>query len=346
MGLEEDNIKITEENKALLAQLEKEQGSVSVYHDKQAKCTANIASLEKELVEAQATLADKEQERQEALAGKKDLEAENLVIRKDIDDVNMSIQKLEQEKTNRDHPIRSLQDELANQDEIINKLNKEKNHVSESAAKSAEDLQSADDKVSHMSSVVKKLESTLDELEGSLEKEKRGRAQVEKERRKVEGDLKIAQEPLVDLERNKRELEATLERKDKDASALMSKLEDEQALVAVDLLALHALDVDDELLAEDLDDLASLLTLEVTADNHDLVILADGQGAHIVLGAELIAEWGAHNLAAQVGWCVEVAGTLLATGAGDIFVKLHFDKPIFNLLDNRNRTQKWDESPC
>merc|ERR1712123_501614 len=38
--LEEDNIKITEENKALMAQLEKEQGSVSVYHDKQAKCTA------------------------------------------------------------------------------------------------------------------------------------------------------------------------------------------------------------------------------------------------------------------------------------------------------------------
>merc|ERR1712106_702409 len=175
--LEEDNIKITEENKALLAQLEKKQGSVSVYHDKQAKCTAKIAGLEKELVEAQATLSDKEQERQEALAGKKDLEAENLVIRKDSDDVNMSIQKLEQEKTNRDHTIRSLQDEVANQDEIINKLNKEKKHVSESAAKSAEDLQSADDKVSHMSSVVKKLESTLDELEGSLEKEKRGRAQ-------------------------------------------------------------------------------------------------------------------------------------------------------------------------
>merc|ERR1712106_1153645 len=228
----EDNIKITEENKALLAQLEKEQGSVSVYHDKQAKCTASIASLEKELAEAQATLTDKEQERQEALAGKKDLEAENLVIRKDIDDVNMSIQKLEQEKTNRDHTIRSLQDEVANQDEIINKLNKEKKHVSESAAKSAEDLQCADDKVSHMSNVVKKLESTLDELEGSLEKEKRGRAQVEKERRKVEGDLKIAQETLADLERNKRELEGTLERKDKDASALMSKLEDEQALVA------------------------------------------------------------------------------------------------------------------
>merc|ERR1711937_1088862 len=230
--LEEDNVKIEEEKKGLLAQLEKEQGSMKVYHEKQAKCTANIAALENELTDAQATLAEREQERQEALASKKDLEADNLVIKKDIDDINMSIQKLEQEKTNRDHTIRSLQDEVANQDEIINKLNKEKKHVSESAAKSAEDLQAADDKVAHASSVVKKLESTLDELEGSLEKEKRGRAQVEKERRKVEGELKVAREDLADLERQKRELEATLDRKDKDAAALMSKLEDAQSLVA------------------------------------------------------------------------------------------------------------------
>merc|ERR1711937_250176 len=230
--LEEDNVKIEEEKKGLLAQLEKEQGSMKVYHEKQAKCTANIAALENELTDAQATLAEREQERQEALASKKDFEADNLVIKKDIDDINMSIQKLEQEKTNRDHTIRSLQDEVANQDEIINKLNKEKKHVSESAAKSAEDLQAADDKVAHASSVVKKLESTLDELEGSLEKEKRGRAQVEKERRKVGGELKVAQEDLADLERQKRELEATLDRKDKDAAALMSKLEDAQSLVA------------------------------------------------------------------------------------------------------------------
>merc|ERR1711937_896669 len=209
--LEEDNVKIEEEKKALLAQLEKEQGSMKVYHEKQAKCTANIAALENELTDAQATLAEREQERQEALVAKKDLEADNQVIKKDIDDINMSIQKLEQEKTNRDHTIRSLQDEVANQDEIINKLNKEKKHVSESAAKSAEDLQAADDKVAHASSVVKKLESTLDELEGSLEKEKRGRAQVEKERRKVEGELKVAQEDLADLERQKGELESELE---------------------------------------------------------------------------------------------------------------------------------------
>ena len=116
--------------------------------------------------------------------------------------------------------------------QVINKLNKEKKHVSENAAKSAEDLTVAEDKVSHLNQIKNKLESTLDELESSLEREKRGRAQVEKERRKVEGELKVTQESVCDLERARKELEATIERKEKDAGGLLSKLDDEQSLVA------------------------------------------------------------------------------------------------------------------
>merc|ERR1719422_707161 len=52
----EDNITIQEEKKALLAQLEKEQGNLSVYHDKQAKATAAIAGLEVDLANAQDAL--------------------------------------------------------------------------------------------------------------------------------------------------------------------------------------------------------------------------------------------------------------------------------------------------
>ena len=115
---------------------------------------------------------------------------------------------------------------------VINKLNKEKKHISENAAKSAEDLGAAEDKVAHLNQIKSKLESTLDELEGSLEKEKRGRANVEKERRKVEGELKVTQESVSDQERTKKELESCIERKEKDASALLSKLDDEQSLVA------------------------------------------------------------------------------------------------------------------
>merc|ERR1712158_229212 len=105
-------------------------------------------------------------------------------------------------------------------------------HVSENAAKSAEDLTVAEDKVAHLNQIKNKLESTLDELESSLEREKRGRTQVEKERRKVEGELKVTQESVCDLERARKELEATIERKEKDAGGLLSKLDDEQSLVA------------------------------------------------------------------------------------------------------------------
>ena len=111
-------------------------------------------------------------------------------MKKDIDDVNMAITKVEQEKTNRDHTIRSLNDEIASQDEIINKLNKEKKHIGDNAAKSSEDLAVADEKVNHLSQIKKKLESTLDELESSLEKEKRARTTVEKDRSKKKKELK------------------------------------------------------------------------------------------------------------------------------------------------------------
>merc|ERR1719270_1966770 len=182
----EENITIQEEKKALLAQLEKEQGNLSVYHDKQAKATAAIAGLEVDLANAQDALVAKEASRQDALAEKKLLEQECTAVKKDIDDVEMAIQKIEQEKTNRDHTIRSLNDEIANRDEVINKLNKEKKHISENAAKSTEDLQVAEDKFSHLTSVKNKLESTLDDIESSVDKEKRSRGNLEKERRKAE----------------------------------------------------------------------------------------------------------------------------------------------------------------
>merc|ERR1711862_1001349 len=71
---------------------------------------------------------------------------------------------------NRDHTIKTLQDEIAEQDEVINKLNKEKKHLSATQAKSAEDLESAEEKVKHLNQVKSQLESTLDQLEGGFDK--------------------------------------------------------------------------------------------------------------------------------------------------------------------------------
>ena len=67
-----------------------------------------------------------------------------------------------------------------------------------------EDLQSAEDKLNHLSMVKGKLESTLDDLEDTLEREKRAKTESEKARRKMEADLKVSQEMVADVERSKK----------------------------------------------------------------------------------------------------------------------------------------------
>ncbi len=111
-------------------------------------------------------------------------------------------------------------------------MNKEKKRVNENCAKASDDLLTAQEKVDHLDKIKIKLEQTLDELESSLSREKRQRAQTEKERRHVEGDLKVTQEMVLDLERTRKEMEGVIQRKEKDISGLFVKLEDEQSLVA------------------------------------------------------------------------------------------------------------------
>merc|ERR1719237_1483539 len=228
----EENKAIEEEKKALIKQIESEQGNISQYHERQALVSSQKADLEVALVTATDKLAKTEQARVDATNDKKALEQETLAIKKDIGDLEVVIQKLSQEKGARDHTIKTLNDEIANQDEVINKLNKEKKHIAENSAKSSEDLQVASDKVDHLMRIKQKLESTLDELEGSADKEKRSRGNAEKERRKIEGELKIMQETVSELERSRKELEVAIARKDSEMSGQGSKLEDEQSLVA------------------------------------------------------------------------------------------------------------------
>ena len=230
--LEEENKELEAEKKALMKQLEAEQGNLGEYTDRQQRACAQLKDLEVALVDAGNRLSEAEQMRGEATQAKKVLEADNLVIKKEIEDLELAIQKLEQEKTNRDHTIRTLQDEIASQDEIINKLNKEKKQVSENHAKAMEDLQVSQEKSDHLTEIKQKLESTLDELNDSLTKEKRSRSDIEKQRRKKEGELRVFQESIADLERSKKEIEDTIMRKDKDFGVLCTKLDEQQHVVA------------------------------------------------------------------------------------------------------------------
>merc|ERR1712061_950772 len=230
--LEAEGITVKEEIGALTKQLEAEQGNLSVYQDRQAKAAASKVKNEGELAKANKVLADEIDDRIAKSEDTKKMNGEVAVIKKDIEDLELALQRLEQDKTNRDHAIRGLNDEIAQNDEAINKLNKEKKHIADNQAKSSDDLQSAEEKVNHLNGVKSKLESTLDELEDGANREKRARANVEKEQKKVEGELKMAQETVTDLENAKRDLEGNIARKEKDIMGLNSKLDDEQSVVA------------------------------------------------------------------------------------------------------------------
>merc|ERR1712227_29491 len=204
---------LKDEIAAMTRQLAEEQGSVSIYTDRQAKASALKAEAEVTLAAQNEVLKGEENSRV-ALAGEVKAHSGSIgAVKKDIEDVELMITKVETEKGNRDHTIGTLQDEIAEQDEVINKLNKEKKHLSASQVKS-------------------QLESTLDQLEGGFDKEKKARATIEKQKRKIEGDLKMAQDSVNDLEREKRDIENTIGNKEKNVLMLSAKLDDEQSLVA------------------------------------------------------------------------------------------------------------------
>merc|ERR1719422_463709 len=70
----------------------------------------------------------------------------------------------------------------------------------EKADKDAQ-IQSFEDKCNHLNKLKIRLEKSLDEVEDSWEREKKQKGDIEKLKRQVEGNLKLTQETITDLER-------------------------------------------------------------------------------------------------------------------------------------------------
>jgi len=222
---------MTQDKKDMMQQIENEQGDLSSFQHDLASATDKRSEKEDELTGTQKRLTDTEASRNDMIDKKRRYDNDLSSFRKDIDEMNMSIQKAEQEKTNRDHTIRNLNDEIAHQDELINKLTKEKKYMQESQAKSSDELNQAEEKVDNLNKIKVKLEVTLDDLEDSYEREKKSRLDMDKQRRKIEGDLKVTQEVVIDLERDKKDVEGCIDNKDKDIHDSQNRLADEQSIV-------------------------------------------------------------------------------------------------------------------
>merc|ERR1719431_580774 len=209
----ENEVLIAEKN-ALLEALEESKGGAAQYLAKEEKLLSEKADVEGQLKDATNRL-DNETEAKNALyQAMKKTEAEVGKTKGDLEDMEAKLGAAQADKETKDAQLKNLGEEIAHQEELISKLNKEKKALLESNQRTSEDHQSIEDKCNHLTKLKGKLEQNLDELEDSLEREKKLRGDMEKAKRKVEGDFKLAQEAVSDLERNQKELENTLARID------------------------------------------------------------------------------------------------------------------------------------
>merc|ERR1719483_1042364 len=185
------------------------QKEIAALHTKINAETENIESLQEGL---------KKTESNQSTLGKEMRECENRLV------------QVQNEKADKDAQIGQMKEECIHQEELINKLNKEKKTINESKLKEEEQIQSYEDKCNHLNKLKIRLEKSLDEVEDNWEKEKKHKGDIEKLKRQVEGNLKLTQETVSDLERNKIEMGQVLQRKEKENSSLNGKIEDEGTL--------------------------------------------------------------------------------------------------------------------
>ncbi|XP_026017231.1 myosin heavy chain, fast skeletal muscle-like [Astatotilapia calliptera] len=203
--LEEKMVSLLQEKNDLQLQVAAEVDNLS---DAEERCEGLIKSkiqLEAKLKETSERLEDEEEINAELTAKKRKLEDECSELKKDIDDLELTLAKVEKEKHATENKVKNLTEEMASQDESIAKLTKEKKGLQEAHQQTLDDLQAEEDKVNTLTKSKTKLEQQVDDLEGSLEQEKKLRMDLERAKRKLEGDLKLAQESIMDLENDKQQ---------------------------------------------------------------------------------------------------------------------------------------------
>ena len=110
-------------------------------------------------------------------------------------------------------------------------MTKEKKKIVETSSKAEEDLSGIGEKFEHLMRVKTKLMATIDEIDTAYEKEKRQKLELDKQRRKLESELKISQVTIEELQRSQKEIENNITRKESQQEDMMRNLESEQSSI-------------------------------------------------------------------------------------------------------------------
>ncbi|XP_078257698.1 myosin-4-like [Rhinoraja longicauda] len=230
--LEEKMVALVQEKNDLQLQVQSEGETLADAEERCEGLIKNKIQLEAKAKEANERLEDEEEMNAELTAKKRKLEDECSELKKDIDDLELTLAKVEKEKHATENKVKNLTEEMACLDESIAKITKEKKALQEAHQQTLDDLQAEEDKVNTLTKTKTKLEQQVDDLEGSLEQEKKLRMDLERAKRKLEGDLKLSQEVTMDLENDRQQLDEKLKKKEFEISQLQSKVEDEQAMAS------------------------------------------------------------------------------------------------------------------
>uniref|UniRef100_A0A3B4AC58 Myosin motor domain-containing protein n=1 Tax=Periophthalmus magnuspinnatus TaxID=409849 RepID=A0A3B4AC58_9GOBI len=224
--LDEKMVTLSQEKNDLALALAAEQDMLG---DAEERCTQLIFKYGKDLRER---LEEEEGASAALHSQRRQLEGEVTELKRDLESLESTLAKTEKEKQSLDFRVRSLTGELDQRDDTIAKLHKEKRALEELQQKTLDDLQTEEDKVNHLTKTNSKLNTQVNELEDSWEQEKRIRAEVEKARRKAEGDLKMAIENLNEMENAKVDLEDMEMIKDNSLTGLKITFFSERAMRA------------------------------------------------------------------------------------------------------------------
>merc|ERR1719431_730280 len=133
--LEDAQVKIFAERDDLAATLAGEREAGGDMEEKYQEALKAKAAAEEQLKEVEARLMDEEDANANMAAATKKFASESDELKKDIEDLERSLAKAEQEKNTKETQIKSLQDEMAQQDELLAKLTRERKKVEENNRK-------------------------------------------------------------------------------------------------------------------------------------------------------------------------------------------------------------------
>ncbi|XP_010773483.1 myosin-6-like, partial [Notothenia coriiceps] len=181
--------------------------------DAEERCEGLIKSkihLEAKVKEFSERMEEEEDINAEITVKRRKLEDECTELKRDIDDLELTIAKVEKEKYATENKVKNLVEELSSLEEKQLESTKAVKALQEVHQQTLDDLQAEEDKVNTLMKNKIKLEQQVDDLEGSLEQEKKVSADLERFRRKLEGDLKLSQETTMDLENERQQTEERL----------------------------------------------------------------------------------------------------------------------------------------